>query len=380
MNVAHLLADLVALPSPSGQEQRIATFVATLLEHAGFEVEVVGKSVVARRGRGGTRLLLTSHLDTVPVGAGWTADPYDATWRDDRLFGRGSNDAKASVAAMIAAASAADVSEGTVILGLNACEETTNAGMADVLDFLEREWELPDCAVVGEPTGLEVVRAQAGLAVIEATWGGVACHAAHVASVLHANALTAAARELATLPDWIELEGTHGLLGTSTLTPTVLAAGERHNLVPDRAVCTFDARLAPPHDAAACVALLEERLPGARIHVRSDRLVPVETEAEHPFVQAALAAAGRTEPVGSMTMSDMALLSGFPAVKCGPGDTARSHTADEYVTHGELLAGEAFYAALIPAAFASPSPTIPAIPAIPATPAPPAPPTTTVPA
>ena len=174
MNVANLLADLVALPSPSGQEQRIATFVATLLEHAGFEVEVVNDSVVARRGTGGTKLLMTSHLDTVPVGEGWTANPYDAMWRDDRMFGRGSNDAKASVAAMIAAASAADLTEGTVILGLNACEETTNAGMADVLDFLEAEWELPDCAVVGEPTGLEVVRAQAGLAVIEATWSAPA--------------------------------------------------------------------------------------------------------------------------------------------------------------------------------------------------------------
>jgi acetylornithine deacetylase len=94
------------------------------------------------------------------------------------------------------------------------------------------------------------------------------------------------------------------------------------------------------------VALLREVLPGASIEVHSERLKPVETPADHPLVRAALACAGKRAAVGSSTLSDMALLAGIPAVKCGPGETARSHTPDEYVLLDELEAGAACYARL----------------------------------
>lgn len=359
---AELLARLVAVASPSGDEAAVADLVQRLCADEGLATERVGHSVLLRVGAGGPRLFLNSHLDTVPVGAGWTGDPLDARWReaDERvperyMCARGANDAKASCAAMLHAAfelARGPEPPGTLLVALVACEETTNAGMADVLARLGAD-EAPDAAVTGEPTGLEVVRAQSGLAVLEAHWSGRACHAAHVARVPNENALTLAARELAAFPDHVELPGAHPLLGASTLTPTVLRAGERHNLVPDRAVCTFDARLAPPHDAAECARLLAERLPSARIEVRSERLRPVETAGEHPLVRCALAATGRTSAVGSSTMSDMALLAGVPAIKCGPGRTERSHTADEHVTEAELLAGCAFYRALVPAWFAT---------------------------
>lgn len=353
MNLRTLLHELVAISSVSGEESEAAAFVADLLAERGMDVQRTGDSVLARWSRGsGPSLLLTSHLDTVPVGAGWTRDPGGA-WDGERLYGRGANDAKASVAAMIAAlvqhAEAPASGAGQVWLALNACEETSNQGMADLLELADPI----DGAVVGEPTGLRVARAQSGLAILRAEWHGRSCHAAHVARVEHDNAMLKAAADVARTAPYVVLDGEHPLLGVSTLAPTVLHAGERHNVVPDSAEALFDGRLAPPHTAADAVAALQRLMPGAEIHVKSDRLVPVETAADHPLVQAAVACAGQPAAVGSATLSDMALLSGIPAVKCGPGETERSHTPDEYVLSGEVEAGAAFYTAFVPAALAA---------------------------
>ena len=352
MNVLDLLTELVAIPSESGSEAAAADHAGDVLGGAGLDVERVGDSVLASLSRGdGPNLLLATHLDTVPVGAGWTRDPHAAGWEGGRLHGRGANDAKASAAAMISALvtlanGKAWPLSGRIWLALTACEETTNAGMGAVL---ERVGPL-DGALVGEPTGLEVARAQSGLAVLIASWSGRSCHAAHVERVEHDNALLSAAADLARTAPYIALEGQHPLLGTSTVVPTVLRAGERHNVVPDRAEAVFDARLAPPHGAADAVRALERAMPGAELRVKSDRLRPIETPEDHPLVRTALFSAGREQAVGSSTLSDMALLQGVPAVKCGPGETARSHTPDEYVLAAEVEAGEAFYRSFAPAA------------------------------
>lgn len=344
--IEELLLDLVRTPSVSGEEQAVQELCVDWFEARGFDVQRVERSTVARVARGeGPRLLLCSHYDTVPPGSLWRADPWEVSWEGEELVGLGANDAKASAAAMMTAAAELARSAafaGELVVALNHEEETTNAGMAAVLD----ELGAPDLAVIGEPTGLEVVRAQAGLAVLTATWRGRSCHAAHVTRVEHTNALCAAARELAHFPEPFAFPGEHELLGPSTLTPTVLRSGERHNKVPDEAACVFDARLAAPHDADGCVAYLERALPGAEIGVRSRRLGAVETAADHPLVRAALRLAGRPRAVGSNTLSDMALLPGVPAIKCGPGETARSHTPNEYVTRAELARAAGFYEAL----------------------------------
>lgn len=347
---AELLRELVRIPSVSGEEGACAAFARDWLAARAIDVELVGKSVLARVELGpGPTLLLNTHLDTVPAGPSWTHEPHAARWQEDRLVGLGANDAKASAAGMLSALAAlarGRATHGTVWVALCACEETTNAGMRDVLGRTGR----PDAGITGEPTGLEVVRAQAGLAVLAARWRGTSCHAAHVTRVEHRNALLAAARDLASFPTALVLEGEHELLGPSTIAATVLRAGDRHNRVPDEAELLLDARLAPPHDAAECLELLTAYLPQAELEVRSDRLKPVETAADHPLVLAALRAAGRERPIGSSTMSDMALLAGTPAVKCGPGQTARSHTPDEFILRSEVLAGAEFYTRVVPAA------------------------------
>ncbi len=348
--VAGLLADLVATPSVSGDESRAAELAAAWLADRGVAVERIGDSVLARIGTDdGPALFLNSHLDTVPVGDGWTRDPYAGAWTGDFLYGRGANDAKASVAAMMVAIAslARDASvRGRVWLALTAREETSNAGIVDVLARIDR----PSASITGEPTGLEVVRAQAGLAVIEATWTGASCHAAHAARVPHTNALLLAAADLARAPAAWTIGETHALLGPSTAVVTMLRAGERHNVVPDRAEAVIDARLAPPLAASDAAAFLARELPNASLSVRSDRLRAVETADDHPFVRAVLDVAKRDHAIGSPTLSDMAFLAGVPAVKCGPGQTSRSHTPDEFVRRDEVQAGVSFYTRLIPLA------------------------------
>lgn len=345
-----LLVELVRIPSPSGEEDAVQAWCIAWLRGAGVEVTTAGRTTLARvAGGDGPRLLLCSHYDTVPPGQGWHADPWDVDWRDGRVVGLGANDAKACVAAMMHATAALarnDGFDGELWLALNHEEETTNAGMTAALEALGA----PDLAVIGEPTGLEVVRAQAGLAVLTARWHGRSCHAAHVTRVDNVNALLAAARDLAGFPEPYTFDGEHELLGPSTLTPTVLHAGERHNKVPDLAEALFDARLAAPHDADECLRVLAAKLPHAELAVRSRRLGAVETPADHPFVRTALRCAGRTQALGSNTLSDMAFLPGVPAVKVGPGQTARSHTPNEYVTREELRAGARFYEDLARAA------------------------------
>ena len=254
-----LLSELVAIPSPSGDESVSAERIADYARATGLDVERVGNSILAVLDRGGPRVLFNTHHDTVPFGEGWEGDPLDPTWRgsgaERRLVARGANDAKASVAAMLTAAAShtRELREsGTLLLAITACEETSNAGMAAVLERLAERDLQPQAGVTGEPTGLEVVRAQSGLCLIESIWHGVACHAAHVTRVEHENALTKAVAELAKLPGFFRLDGAHPLLGESTLVPTVLNIGESHNQVPDRATCVFDGRIAPPHTAADC--------------------------------------------------------------------------------------------------------------------------------
>jgi len=356
VNAAELLRDLVRTPSLSGQEQDVGDLVQSKLEAAGVRCSRVGASVVAEiRGTDADDdapvVMLCSHLDTVPAGAGWSADPWEVEWQSKVLCGLGANDAKASVAAMCSAAASAAAAPqllgGTVLrLALVSCEETDNSGTAAVLEH----YGLPDAAVIGEPTGLSVVRSQAGLAVLTATWTGTSCHSAHAARDGKDNALLHAARDLAKLPPCTTFHAGHPLLGLTTLVPAVLNAGDRHNRVPDRAHAIFDARLTPPHEAAMLRDRLSTALPGATIEIRSERLRAVDTPANHDFVRAAVSAAGTGPAIGSNTMSDMALLAGIPAVKCGPGRTERSHTANEFVTVEELLAGVNFYTTLLPLA------------------------------
>jgi acetylornithine deacetylase len=343
-----LAQQLVRIPSLSGSEHGIADFCTDWFAERGLQAERLEQTLVLRvPGGPGPRLLLNTHYDTVPAGDRWENDPWDVVWEAGRLTGLGANDAKGCVAAMMmATVQLAQQGElqGELILSLHQEEETNNRGMELVRDHIGPV----DLAITGEPTSCEVIRSQSGLAVFVLTWEGKACHAAHISRVEHTNAMLVAAAELAQWKAPFLLPGEHELLGPSTLSPTVMNSGARHNLIPDAAEVVFDARLAPPHDADECVRILAQAFPKAHIRVRSKRLGAKDTAADHSLVKEALQVLGLEAAIGSNTLSDMALLPGVPAIKCGPGDTVRSHTAGEFITAEELQRGAEFYAQVIP--------------------------------
>ncbi|HEU5170757.1 MAG TPA: M20/M25/M40 family metallo-hydrolase [Gemmatimonadales bacterium] len=342
-----LLADLVAIPSVSGTEETIAEFVEQTARGWGLEVVRDDTSVrveVAGAGPGAT-LALVSHLDTVPAGAGWTRDPFLPTVEGTRLYGRGAGDAKAPVAAMLAAAR--DLVErgrpdaGRVLVVFGYGEETKHTSMEHAVERIGHV----DAAVIGEPTNLDLAVAQRGLMMVDLVARGDQRHAAYAtAEGEFANAAVVLARDLLRLAT-LFTDRTHPVLGPVTATPTMLEAGVSRNTTPPVAKAVLDVRSTPAWSHEEIAARLRQAL-ASDVVVTSQRLVPCET----PAGSRLLAAAQRVRPgasrFGSPTCSDWVFLRDADAVKCGPGTSLRSHTPDEYVDLAEVTAARAFYADL----------------------------------
>jgi len=337
-----LLQDLVRIPSPSGQEDAVVARLEDAFRALGFTPERRGRNLTTLLDGGeGPLLLLNSHTDTVPVGEEWTKEPLAAKIEDGRIYGRGTNDAKGPLTAMVLGAARAfekNAPQGRVMIAASCEEEVLGQGLEKLLPLLPR----PDAAVVGEPTGLRPAVAQKGLIVLEITAAGRSAHAAHGGGV---NAIEAAARDVLALAK-IRFEKKHAALGSPTLHVTQIDGGARHNVIPDRCKLVVDIRTTPDYAVEEIVGAVKSVVEGS-VHVRSSRLGSVETDPAHAVVQAALSANPAAQAYGSPTLSDWVFLKGIPTVKVGPGESKRSHTPDEYIEVAELEAGVAFYERLI---------------------------------
>lgn len=345
MKPGTLLETLIATPSVSGEEAAIANLLQDLLASQGAEVHRQGNNLWFETGVSGPRLLLNTHLDTVPPCAGWEGDPFLPQWRNGRLHGLGANDAKGCLAAMTMTALhllERGLEHGRAIFAFTAEEETGGEGIATILESLGPL----DGAVVGEPTGLQVCAAQRGLLMLRCTAKGESAHAAHAHTLGAVNAIHRAAQDIGWLEN-LRFEP-HPLLGETRAQVTLIQGGKARNQVPGSCEFFVDLRTTPNLDQDAVAASIAAALK-SEMAVHSKRYLPKATNPTHPLVQAALKAARREGPVGSATASDWAFLGEIPAVKIGPGDTHRSHRADEYLTLAELEAGLAFYRAVIPA-------------------------------
>jgi acetylornithine deacetylase len=347
MSPAELITLLVGTPSISGGEGPLADLVQDLVATQGFKVQRLGDNLWFSFGKqGGPRLLLNSHLDTVPPCAGWEGDPFTPVWHGARLQGLGANDAKGCVAAILLAAFELSKLElnGEVVVALTAEEETGGKGITTILDRLGPL----DGAAVGEPTGLRICAAQRGLLVLKCTARGHSGHVANAQMLGAENAIHKAARDIGRVAA-MEFP-IHPLLGSQKAQATLIQGGLRHNQVPDACEFFIDLRTGPEQDHDALAADFQRQLE-SEVVIHSKRYLPKHTDPAHPIVRAALQAAGKAGPVGSATTSDWALLGDIPTVKVGPGDTFRSHSPNEYLTLPELEAGAAFYARLVPAFF-----------------------------
>lgn len=337
-----LLRDLVAIPSISGDEAAVAHYVEQWARAAGLPVVRDATSVRVEVGdvEAGPTLAFASHLDVVPPGEGWTRDPFLPIIEGDLLFGRGSGDAKASVASMLAALAdlRAEPLRGRALGLFTFGEETRHATMPDARALAGRL----DAAIVGEPTNLQPAIAQRGLMMVDLVAHGTQRHAGYATGDGFTNAVLALAQELTKL-DGLLRDRVHPVLGETIVTPTMLEAGVSRNVTPPSARAVLDIRSTPawPHDDLA--AALEERL-NCDVIVTSSRLVPCETPGSSRLLRAIVASGDGMTPYGSPTCSDWCYLRDLDAVKLGPGTSKRSHTPDESVNISEVSAARRLYA------------------------------------
>lgn len=332
-----LLKALIATPSPSRDEARTAELLCDRLAARGAAPERLHNNVFARaEGFDPARptLLLNSHHDTVRPAATYTRDPYLPAVEGDRLYGLGSNDAGASVAALTAAFLALRTRPlpFNLVLALTAEEECSGEhGIRALLPALGRI----DMAIVGEPTSMQAAVGERGLVVLDCTAHGRSGHAARGEGV---NALYIALDDIARLRT-MHFERESALLGPISIAVTQIEAGTQHNVVPDTCRFVADIRTTDAYTneetvEILCGAMRSDVMPRST-HIRASAL-----DAAHPLLLAARAA-GRTAFV-SPTTSDMALMP-FPSLKMGPGESSRSHTADEYVLLSEIEQGIRIY-------------------------------------
>lgn len=339
-----LLHELVAIPSVSGDEEAIARFIEDTVRGWGLDVvrDATGVKVEARARKPGPTLALVSHLDVVPPGQGWTRDPWTPVVDEGRLYGRGSGDAKASVAAMLCAirdiADDGGPSHGRLLAILGFGEETKHTSMPDALETVGAV----DAALVGEPTNLQLAVAQRGLMMVDLIARGDQRHAGYAAGTSFTNAAIVLARDLLKLGTLCQTRE-HPVLGRVTITPTMVEAGISRNVTPPAAKAVLDIRSTPSWSHEEIGEVMRTALE-SEVVVTSKRLVPCETPAHSRLLEVARRVRPDAGTYGSPTCSDWVFLNDRDAIKVGPGTSQRSHTADECVDLHEVTEARAFYA------------------------------------
>jgi acetylornithine deacetylase len=336
-----LLKRLISIPSVSGEENQRADFLENFLKEKKHSPLRKGNNIWLLSpdwNDAKPAILLNSHIDTVKPVAGWTMDPFIPLEEDGKLFGLGSNDAGASVVSLLHVFSVlTQMPQENNFIFLASCEEEISGknGIESVLS------ELPpvNLGVVGEPTSMQPAIAERGLLVLDGKVYGKAGHAAREEGE---NAIYKA------IPV-IEWFGNHRfpaispLLGPVKMTVTGIQAGTQHNVIPDECRFTVDIRTNELYTNEALFEAISTTC-GAEVRARSFRLHSSRIALEHPLIQRATGLGMR--PFGSPTLSDQALMN-FPSVKIGPGESSRSHTANEFIFLTEMTGAITQYIALL---------------------------------
>ena len=326
-----LLKGMISIPSFSREEKQAADFLEARWTGSGQTVCRHGNNLWLSTGYDSSKpvLLLNSHIDTVRPVSGWTRNPFAPDEQaDDRLYGLGSNDAGASVAALYGAYTLLSRREQpyNLLFLASAEEEISGAnGVASVLPLLPAGIAF---AVVGEPTAMQPAVAEKGLMALDCVAVGKAGHAARAEGI---NAITLAVDDI----EWFNryrFPCESKLLGAVKMSVTQIQAGTQHNVIPDRCTFVVDVRSNELYTNEELLRQIKARV-RSEVTPRSTRLNSSRTDTDHPFVRRAVMMG--KQPFGSPTLSDQALMP-FASVKIGPGDSSRSHSADEYIRPSEI--------------------------------------------
>ena len=338
-----LLRDLIAIPSFSREEDQTAAAIAGFLEGNGIDCKKVGNNVFAFNlhfDETKPTILLNSHHDTVKPNKGYTLDPFSPIEKDGKLFGLGSNDAGASLVSLLATFlyyAGIENMKYNIIYAATAEEEISGTGG---IEMILPHLPAISFAIVGEPTQMQMAVAERGLMVLDCTSHGKAGHAAREEGE---NAIYKALQDI----EWFRtytFDKVSPLLGPVKMSVTVIETENRaHNVIPAQCKFTVDTRINELYSFDEVLQTIRENVQ-AEVQPRSTRLRSSSIAIDHPIVQAGLSL-GRSY-YGSPTTSDKALMP-FPALKIGPGDSARSHTADEFIYIDEINRGIELYIQLL---------------------------------
>lgn len=342
-NAIDLLKQLIATPSFSKEEDQTAAIIENLLKDHGVKTNRHLNNIWAGNKYfdiNKPTVLLNSHHDTVKPNKGYTLDPFTPVEKDGKLFGLGSNDAGGSLVSLISVFLYFHDQKNlsyNLILGISAEEEISGRnGIEELLSVMPKI----DCGIVGEPTLLQMAIAERGLMVLDCIAHGKAGHAARNEGD---NAIYKAMMDV----EWIythQLPKVSEFLGPVKMTVTSIETENKaHNVVPSECKFIVDVRINELYTHDEVFEIVEKNLQST-VQMRSDRLRSSMISLDHPLVKAGLNL-GRSY-YGSPTSSDKALMA-FPALKIGPGDSARSHTADEFIYVDEIRDGIDLYIKLL---------------------------------
>lgn len=340
--IIELLAKLIATPSLSRQEDQTARIIFEFLEGAGTSPQQQKNNIWIKNKHFDSakpNLLLNSHHDTVKPNPGYTRDPYLPVIKDGKLYGLGSNDAGGCLVALLATfLNFYDKKELPYNLIFAATAEEEISGK-DGIESLIPSLPPLDFAIIGEPTSLEIAVAEKGLMVLDCQANGTAGHAARDEGE---NAIYNAMKDIEWFNNY-QFSSVSEDLGPVKMNVTMIEAGSQHNVIPDTCKFVVDVRTTDIYSNQETLEIIKSHV-GSEVKPRSTRLNPSGISQNHPVVKAGKKLGLKT--YGSPTLSDQALLD-FPSIKLGPGDSGRSHTADEFVLVQEIMDGIEVYSKLL---------------------------------
>lgn len=336
-----LLKELIEIKSISKEEENTASHIEHFLNDKGIDAQRIQNNIWAKNKHfspSKPTLLLNSHHDTVKPNAGYKNDPYQAIESDGKLYGLGSNDAGGCLVSLLSTFLHFYDQEIPYNLIFLASAEEEISGKGGVGLALQELGDI-EFAIVGEPTLMQMAVAEKGLMVLDCTVKGKAGHAARNEGE---NAIYKALSSVAWFKNY-RFERESEWLGPIKMTVTQINAGTQHNVVPDTCHFVVDVRTT---DTMTNWQVLEhiEHSVDCEVVARSTRLNPSSISIDHPIIKAGESMG--LKKFGSPTLSDQALMP-FPSLKIGPGDSARSHTADEYIHTNEIKEGIELYIELL---------------------------------